>query len=521
MTTGNSGISSARPAQHALWHPAALALGVLLLGWLPRVAANDRLAWSFRGAGAALLAGLLVVHWVTWARGGACALEFRPRKQHYIQALVQTSVFIYWGYFWPPVYDYGWLLFGQLLFAYAADMLITWSRRETYVLGFGALPIVLSTNLFLWFKDDWFYLQFVMLSVGLLGKEFVRWQRAGSDTHIFNPSAFTLALFSLVLIATGTTDLTWGPQIAATLTLAPHIYMYLFLAGMVVMYYFAITPIAATAAAVLFALSAGYTAVTGVPYFLDSEIPAAVFLGLHLLVTDPSTSPRSALGKAWFGALYGLGVFGLYALLGRLGVPTFYDKLLCVPLLNLSVRGIDWLTQSLPARPLGQRAAQLGASGNLAHMALWAGLFVVMTLLGKTDGRHEGDRVPFWQQACRDGRRHACDRLIQLETTYCADNSAWACNELAAHHAEGRLVAMDAARALQLYAKACELRFAAACNNLLHPRRPAHAPPRELDLRLLLREGGRNLMQATPTELQRRACEHGWQFACNNLVNRP
>ena len=76
---------------------------------------------------------------------------------------------------------------------------------------------------------------------------------------------------------------------------------------------------------------------TGVPYFLDSEIPSAVFLGLHLLVTDPSTSPRTPLGRLVFGVLYGLGVFGLYSLLGAIGAPTFYDKLMCVPLLNLSV----------------------------------------------------------------------------------------------------------------------------------------------------------------------------------------
>jgi hypothetical protein len=88
------------------------------------------------------------------------------------------------------------------------------------------------------------------------------------------------------------------------------------------MYFFSITLIAGTAAVVLFGLSALYAGITGVPYFIDSEIPAAVFLGLHLLVTDPSTSPRKPLGKAIFGALYGLGVFVLYALLGAIGAPT-------------------------------------------------------------------------------------------------------------------------------------------------------------------------------------------------------
>ena len=66
------------------------------------------------------------------------------------------------------------------------------------------------------------------------------------------------------------------------------------------MYFFSITPVTASAAATLFGASALYSAVTGVPYFLDSEIPSAVFLGLHLLVTDPSTSPRTPFGRSDF-----------------------------------------------------------------------------------------------------------------------------------------------------------------------------------------------------------------------------
>ena len=502
--------------------PAACAAGMLLLSFIPRIDGNETLAWSFRGAALCLFAWLLClyVHLVTAANATARHFEIVLRKQHYVQALVQGSVYLYWGYYWRPVYDHAWLLVGQVLFAYAFDMLLAWSRREKYLLGCGALPIVFSTNLFLWFTDDWFYMQFLMLAVGLLGKEFVRWRRNGQSTHIFNPSAFALALLSLVLIATGTTELTWGAQIAATLTLAPHIYAYLFLVGLVVMYHFSITLIAATAAVMLFALSALYSAITGVPYFLDSEIPAAVFLGLHLLVTDPSTSPQTALGKTLFGALYGLGVFVLYALLGALGVPTFYDKLLCVPLLNLGVQGIDWLAQSLRAPAVGQHQGTAHLSGaNFAHMSVWATFFVAMTLLGKTDGRHAGDRLPFWQQACSDGRRHACQRLIQLETTYCADNSAWACNELGANYAAGRLVAAEPARAVQLYSKACELRFTAACSNLLHTQGQQRAVPHLLDLRLLLREGGRNLTDLPPAQLYQRACEHGWRFACGNVAS--
>ena len=318
-------------------------MGLFLASFAPRVHENLLLARSFWGATALLLVwqGALLLA----ARRGRRPPGMRVvlRSQHYIQAAIQAAVFAYWGWYWPPVYDFAWLIVGQLLFAYAVDLLLCWSRGRPYVLGFGPFPIVFSTNLFLWFRDEWFALQFLMIAVGFLGKEFVKWERDGKRTHIFNPSAFSLGVFSIGLIATNTTELTWGELVASTFHLPPNVYLVLFLGGLIVMYHFSITLVSAAAAVTLFGLSAVYAAMTGVPYFLDSDIPPAVFLGLHLLVTDPSTSPRSQRGKALFGGLYGVGVFGLYTLLGALGAPTFYDKLLCVPLLNLSVQRIDRL----------------------------------------------------------------------------------------------------------------------------------------------------------------------------------
>src|SRR5690606_36653790 len=140
-----------------------------------------------------------------------------------------------------------------------------------------------------------------------------------------------------------------------------------FQGGLVVMYFFSITLVVMFGTATLLAISAIYWPLERVPYFLDSEIPSAVFLGVLLLVTDPSTSPRTPPGKIIFGILYGAGVFILYSLLTRLGLPTFYDKLLCVPLLNLSVQFIDRFARSIHYTPLFKKLGldTLGGRNNL------------------------------------------------------------------------------------------------------------------------------------------------------------
>ncbi len=499
--------------------PLSLIVALAVLSITPRVQGNEILFYSFAGAVLFLAAWFIYLLMQCQRSGEERSFELMLRPQHYIQAMVQISVYSYWGYYWRPVYDHAWLIIGQILFAYAFDMLLAWSRRQKYTLGFGPFPIILSINLFLWFRDDWFYMQFLMIALGFMGKEYVRWQREGRNVHIFNPSAFALGLFSLVLILTNTTHLTWGQEIASTLTLAPNIYTFLFLIGLIVMYFFSITLVAGMAALSLFGLSAIYNATTGVPYFLDSEIPAAVFLGLHLLITDPSTSPRTPLGKTLFGILYGFSVFGLYTLLGALGVPTFYDKLLAVPILNLSVIAIDNAVRSIRSKELLNvwKDNWFGGKANLAHMSVWVIFFLAMSGLGRTDGQHTGDSLPFWQQACSDGLPNACERLVQLESTYCVDNSAWACNELGLQYRQGTIVAHDNSMAREYFAQSCELKFKAACLNLINDDLLAQEDPHELDLRLLLREGGLNLMENPIDDLYERACEHDWAFACENI----
>src|SRR5207248_3958471 len=136
------------------------------------------------------------------------------------------------------------------------------------------------------------------------------------------------------LLATGSTGITWGREIATTQFYPPQMYLMLFLIGLPGQFLFGVTTMTMSAVLATYVFGLVYFAATGIYFFYDSYIPIAVFLGMHLLFTDPSTSPRSELGRVIFGALYGLSTVALYALLGNLGLPTFYDKLLQVPLLN-------------------------------------------------------------------------------------------------------------------------------------------------------------------------------------------
>ncbi len=376
-------VKSLGPAR-ALALPLTFTLLLVAFALLPAIRHSASLLRSFLGAGAALLAWNALLLVMARRRGRSFTLEVVLRRQHYLQACAQGSVLLYWGAYWQQVPDAALLIAAQLVFAYAFDALLAWSRRDTYTLGFGPFPIILSTNLFLWFKPEWFYLQFLMVAVGFAAKELIRWEKEGRRVHIFNPSSFTLGLFSIILILTGTTRLTWGQDIATTQLNPPHIYLLIFLVSLPAQLMFGVASMTLAAVATTYLLGALYYAATGTYFFLGGSIPIAVFLGMHLLFTDPSTSPRTELGRILFGVLYGASVVALFALLGRLGVPTFYDKLLPVPILNLMIRGIDRAARShflsrFDPGALGR--ALTPQRRNLAYTSAWAATFAILQVL--------------------------------------------------------------------------------------------------------------------------------------------
>lgn len=390
---------------------------------------------------------------------------------------MHSSVYLYWGWYWRNVYREIPLIVAQIAFLYALDMLVVWWREDKRDLGFGPVPIVLSTNLFLWFRDDWFYLQFLMVAVGLLVKEFIRWKREGHSAHIFNPSAFPLSVFSIGLLLTGTTGITWGQEISTSLHLPPNIYVEIFVLGLIVQALFSVTLVTLSAAASLLVLNVIYTGSTGMYHFIDSYIPVAVFLGLHLLVTDPATSPRRTSAKIVFGTAYGCFVFGLYGFLGWLGLPQFYDKLLCVPVLNLSVRALDrWAVplESALAR-ISERIGLLRRywalsprQANYSYMAIWVALGVPLLFSGVLGGTHPGSDTNFWREACESGKARGCTVWARTLKTRCSRNQGDACLELGEARAQGTLVGKDAVEAGTSFGRACDLHVEEGCVRLVN-----------------------------------------------------
>lgn len=466
VTTDEAPVSFLR--RHAIFAlPFTLTVLLCAFAFLTPARSNPILVRTFCGVGVGLLLWQLILLIQAARSGRRLTLEFVAYKTHYVQAVLHTGIFTYWGFFWRNVYAEAHLIAAQIIFLYVFDMLLCWSRRERWRLSFGPIPIIFSTNLFLWFKDDWFFFQFLMVATGALGKELIRWHKNGKKVHIFNPSGFSLSVFSLALILTGTTDYTWGSEIAVSLYDPPHMYLVIFIVGLIVQYLFSVTLMTFAAAAALWVLNLVYTQITGVYFFVDVGIPIAVFVGLHLLVTDPSTSPRTNVGRVIFGSLYGLSVAALYTLLELGGAPQFYDKLLCVPLLNLSVQIIDRIAG---AGVLGRISRWSDARGakklNLLSMATWSALFFFMLSTDFIAGTHPGESVEFWGQACEKRQRKACERLIRALDFQSEQGSSMASNQLAIHLLEGKITEKDPIGAAMLFARACDQGDLNTCANL-------------------------------------------------------
>ena len=367
-----------------------------------------------------------------------------------------------------------------------------------------------------------------MVALGFLAKELLRWRRDGVNTHVFNPSSFPLAVVSVLLLLANASGMTWGFEVAQTEFYPPQMYLAIFLIGMPGQYLFGVTPMTMAAVVTTFVFSAVYYAATGIFFFSDLHVPIAVFLGMHLLFTDPATSPRTELGRIIYGVLYGLTTVLLYDWLLRAGMPGFYDKLLQVPLLNLSVKWLDAIARSPALQRIDPAAWGLPAVASakvgralvprqrhLAYMSVWAVAFVGMSASGYLGDKHPGQYLPFWQKACAADTRTACADLYFQQDLHCEDGSGWACNELGILLTDGY---DNRRRAAEVFQRACDLQFSAGCDNtkaLTQGDMFRRDAPTLADYRLILRGSKGPLRDREPAQLYARACEQGWPGTCS------
>ncbi len=524
MKPAASGLRQLSPGR-ALLLPCAFIAGLAGLGLLVRLGGTPQAAvvsQSMLGVGGLLLVWAAALYVAARRSGRTLILEVMLFKHHWVQALTQVVIYSYLAWYIPSIRVYWPLLLAQLLFAYGFHILLTWSRRDHYGLGFGPVPITGSFNLFILFRPEWFYWQFGLVALAFAAKELIRWEKDGRSAHIFNPSSFGLVVFSVVLILTGTTDTTLGVEIASWLVHPPHVFAVLFLVSIPVQLLFGVATMTAAAAVTTYVFGLAYFGMTGTYLFFDAYIPVAVLIGMLLLITDPATAPRTESGRIVFGVLYGIGVMATFALLRMADLPAFYDKLLPVPILNLLVQVIDRAAVAgkfklVDFSSLGQKLSAAGRRA--AIVGIWAGMFVAISAAGGLDDEHRGQWVPFWQEACQDGSDRACDHLAVLEQNLCLAGSGWACNEL------GILLATldyDRSEVGGALSRGCTLEFPAACENLERmttgPETMESARPLPGDLPIILRGNKGPIREQDPNELYALACERGWLSTCGMRV---
>ncbi len=496
--------SAARRFFAGLW----LALCALAL-W-PRLWSTPGLWAGWGGVCALLLAGGLLAARRGRSEGAPLAVRVVLRPRHIAQQSAQLLVYAGLAVAWPQLREQLPLTLAQVCVAYLLDALWVWRREPVYRLGLSPTPIVLSLNLFLWFRDEVFFWQWALLWVALRSRGWWRWppeERGGRGRNVLNPSALALCVAALVLVPLELTHLTWGPTLAVQHGAAGEgAYLTIFLAGLVAHSLAPVGWVTLGGSLAFLGLGALFHARTGSYMFIDTAIPPAVFLGLNLLVTDPATSPRGRVAQGLFGAAYAAGAFALYEPLLSLSSPAewgaggellrpernplFFDKVLAVPLLNVCVpvfeRAGGWVGARVSAlvgarvgaRVGAQVGAQVGAerwarlSGGglrrgLAYGALWSAVFFGLVWPQLVSA--PGARLGFWEEGCaRTGAARLCDTRDHLYALSCERGEGALCFNLAelvaAGEARGRWSEEGALeRARPLWERSCALGALRGC----------------------------------------------------------
>ncbi len=281
---------------------------------------------------------------------------------HALQSSWQAIILLYWGLYWTPLASHVPHMLVQIAYCVAFDALLALTVHRKWSVGYTPLPVVFSTNLFLYYEDQYFGWWFVLYGIVYLGKALVHWR--GPRGHIFNPSAFAMAVMTLGFLFVPDMVPTYR-GIDHEFWLPPNMVEVLFLVTLTTMWR---VPIVLVTLGAYF----GFTAETfrgAAPPFVFYP---AIFIAIILLIPDPKTSPRTPVGQLLFGYAYGSMVH-LWANLGHeVWGHDASAKIVAVPIVNLLVPWLDRLGKKFE-RPF---FAFLDRRYNVIHMAIWIAVVV-------------------------------------------------------------------------------------------------------------------------------------------------
>ncbi len=334
--------------------------------------------WGRIGALLALLATLALLTWLSlrhlpWT--DLASVYVKPT--HLLPTAIQVLIFAYWALYWRELPAYVPEIGLQIAYAYALDIVLALAGRRHWRATAGPLPIVGSINLFVQFHAGEWPMQYGIITVAMLSK--VLLTRGGR--HIFNPSAFGIAIIGLVNLAFPRMGL---GDIAHQFDLPPNMTEVILLLALVVQARVPVVLVSFACALGLLLHGTWQPEINFSPYW------SPVALVIVLLATDPATSPRTGLGRVLYGVVLGVLIGWAGEILVSLGHSDFYGKVLPLPLCNLLVPAFDRWSQAIVTR-LRWLGTALAPRFNAVHMALFFAMMASGLIHGGKSGRFVTD----------------------------------------------------------------------------------------------------------------------------------
>jgi hypothetical protein len=311
----------------------------------------SRVGWGLLG-----LLGVMALS--LWRKKRRPVVEWQMKANHFLQAGVQSTIFVYWAMYDDTVIWYAPYLLVQILGAYLVDAILALTFEGKWRIGAGPLPVVLSTNLFAWYLMPW--KAALVITVALASKYLLRYK---DGSVVFNPSGVALALMgSAYLLA----PQAWSYSgVIHQLALPPNMTEWILLIALVPQRRFPIVLVSLGSVAGLLWARQWFPQSPGV------VLPATV-LAFTLLVTEPRTMSKTGFGRVLQGFLFGALMVVSAELFHRLHLADDFAKVLPLPLVNLMVRPIDAMVRKLPP----QIGLGLMPKYNKVHMVAFLAVMV-------------------------------------------------------------------------------------------------------------------------------------------------